>query len=55
MKLKQWNIKGFFYVWFFIFTFPSRWREGGVDSLYCENFKWTKIFGDQKICTGDQI
>ena len=23
----------FFYVWFFIFTFPSHWREGGVDSL----------------------
>ena len=41
MKLKQCsiNIKGFFYVWFFIFTFPSRCREFGVDSLYCGFFK----------------
>ena len=39
MELKQSNIKGFFYVWFFIFTFPSRRREGGVDSLYYGNLK----------------
>ena len=36
-------------------------KEGGVDSLYCRNFKyiflpwWAEKFGDQKICAGDQI
>ena len=61
MKLKQWNIKGFFTYGFSSLLF-LRAEEKAVwtvctAEISSESFwpEGAKIFGDQKICAGDQI
>ena len=53
MKLKQCNIKVFFTYGFSSLLF-LRAEEKAVLTVCTADFS-TKIFGDQKICAGDQI
>ena len=63
MKLKQCNIKVFFYVWLFIlvyFSFAPKRRQCwqfvlGIFQVNVFSPMGRKFFGHQKICAGDQI